>query len=415
MAKIIVPCLYCGKPVLNVKKGEHIFPEAIGGVLAIKNVCGKCNNGVLSALDDELVSRSQLGMIASAELGTKFHYCWDVDHSANDLLMEAEPIFDKTGLVNMTLWPQLILEGNDLQLRASSSEVLQYGKEEFARNLFAHAKRCFDRWRNPQDKKDRKALAFERIPPGIAGWRNYRLPPRIFAKRRMSEYTPNKSMTIRYVTEDDKRRLLNKLEKITAYLNFKNQSMFHLEERTPQISREWQPAVITRALTKIGINLLSHLCEKTPVNLFTFVEPVPFVLGELALDVRVYSRWGFVWPNDLAEIHRYDNGHAARVVYDTSKRMWIFYISFFGGKMAAMVEIPGPNTEDWLTADVSTPLSSKTVDVTKLWVEKKSKEFKPFDVHVEWADPIKTCPSIEFLTHAPNLYHRLPIRYEERH
>ena len=37
-------CLYCGNPTGKVRKGEHLIPDAIGGTLATKDVCGKCNN-----------------------------------------------------------------------------------------------------------------------------------------------------------------------------------------------------------------------------------------------------------------------------------------------------------------------------------------------------------------------------------
>jgi HNH endonuclease len=68
-------CIYCGQEFKNVRRGEHIVPNAIGGTLTVsdvckeKKVCQQCNTGILSDLDNELCRQSFLSVVAATELG----------------------------------------------------------------------------------------------------------------------------------------------------------------------------------------------------------------------------------------------------------------------------------------------------------------------------------------------------------
>jgi hypothetical protein len=109
-------CLYCGKPTKRGGNGEHIIPEVIGGALTLNDVsdravCRRCNSGILSQLDKELCSRSYLSIIASREIGAHLWQVWDVDHGANNLLLDAKPAWAADGwLGGLVCHPQIIFE-----------------------------------------------------------------------------------------------------------------------------------------------------------------------------------------------------------------------------------------------------------------------------------------------------------------
>ncbi|EKO32018.1 HNH endonuclease [Leptospira santarosai] len=53
-------CIYCQLAIRDENKSiEHVIPQALGGVLTIKNVCKKCNNSFGSDLDKHLVDLMQ--------------------------------------------------------------------------------------------------------------------------------------------------------------------------------------------------------------------------------------------------------------------------------------------------------------------------------------------------------------------
>ena len=115
-------CIYCGEPAAGLRKSEHVLPEAIGGALTIKEACGRvvchrCNNGVLSHLDQELCSRSYLSVVASQEIGAHVWQAWDVDHSSRNLLVEARPSWKDGELNTLISYPQLTFETAGPELR----------------------------------------------------------------------------------------------------------------------------------------------------------------------------------------------------------------------------------------------------------------------------------------------------------
>src|SRR5579885_472784 len=115
-------CLYCGQPTKRGKRGEHIVPEAAGGVLTLndvsnRRVCPKCNSGILSQLDKELCSRSFLSVIASREIGAHLWQAWDVDHQSNNLLVEAKPAWAaEESLTSLVCYPQIVFERSGPQV-----------------------------------------------------------------------------------------------------------------------------------------------------------------------------------------------------------------------------------------------------------------------------------------------------------
>ena len=65
------------------------------------------------------------------------------------------------------------------------------------------------------------------------------------------------------------------------------------------------------------------------------------------------------------------------------------YSSFFGGRMGAFVVFPGPNNEDWGSAEIVAPIKSPS------WEFKTTRIIQPLPVTVEWEDPEVICPSLK--------------------
>jgi hypothetical protein len=64
-------------------------------------------------------------------------------------------------------------------------------------------------------------------------------------------------------------------------------------------------------------------------------------------------------------------------------------MSFFGGRIGASVDFPGPNREAWNMADIVMPLRSGEYSFTT------SKLLQPLPVRIETSDLRKIIPSID--------------------
>lgn len=82
-------CIYCGRTIKGVRRGEHVIPEAIGGRKTIPVVCAPCNSGPLSDIDRELCSRSAMSLAALKALGNSLETSWEINHGADRLLLKA--------------------------------------------------------------------------------------------------------------------------------------------------------------------------------------------------------------------------------------------------------------------------------------------------------------------------------------
>jgi hypothetical protein len=218
-------CLYCGSPTKKGGRNEHIVPEAIGGALMLVDVsdrlvCPKCNSGVLSRLDRELCSRSYLSIVASQRMDAHLWQVWDIDHAANNLLVEARPSWNAEGaLTDLVCYPQITFERpGRSDLRADAAEFLRFGQEHFPRVLFKAARRCFERYCG-----GKRALHFEKIRSEVV-YHDCRLAPRIFTTKPIADIARNideQSFILRFVAEEDKRFALDRLSKLENGGHFK--------------------------------------------------------------------------------------------------------------------------------------------------------------------------------------------------
>src|SRR5690606_6599340 len=114
------------------RSNEHIIQDALGGTEPIRSVCKTCNNGVLSRIDQELVSRSPLSILVVDTFGKKLTQGWEVDQSERNLLLEAQMSWGEKVL---TVWPQLVLDYDRPKMYGDAEQQRKFGIPEYQRKL----------------------------------------------------------------------------------------------------------------------------------------------------------------------------------------------------------------------------------------------------------------------------------------
>jgi hypothetical protein len=383
-------CLYCGEPTKRGKKGEHIVPEAIGGALTLtdisdREVCTKCNNGVLSQIDKELCSRSYLSIIASQQIDAHLWQAWDVDHASNNLLIEARPSWGDDEILNCLLsYPQITFELAGPAVRANPEEVQRFGQGDFAKALFKAVRSCFGRYRDGK----KGAIHFERIDSGIIR-DGYRLAPRIFTRHSMEEIAQNinkQSFILRFTNEEDKQFALHSLSQLGEGRELKGWTQKRSSYK-PTISIFFNIGDALRALMKIGLNLIAAYCPNSPVDHAHFAHSIQAITGGIPIPPRFMAGNGFVHADDVRDIRGNQNEHSFRLVYISP--IWHVFSSFFGGRIGSYVRLMGPNYEGWNCADIVAPINSKA------WTIRTSRILPAMKVHVEWNDSRALTPSFQ--------------------
>jgi hypothetical protein len=400
------PCLYCATPTNRGKKGEHILPEAIGGALTLNDVsdyavCPPCNNGPLSQIDRELCSRSYLSIVASQEIAAHLWQVWDVDHAAGNLLIEAKPRWVNGLLDSVRYYPQIVFEDSGPTLRADLEDMAALGFESFERVLVRAAKNAFQR----HCARVKGALYFERVQPTLIE-RGYRLPPRVFSSHTITEIAEDineQTFIVRYTEDRDRKRALRGLASLGDQ-RFRARKQV-MGSPVPTISCHFDVGDTLRALMKIGVNFLAAYCKKTPVNPDTFRQAIRLIRGEVHAPPQLLMSNGFVRAEDIKVIKGEKGAHTFRLVY--LDRRWLVYSSFFGGRLGAVVHFPGPNKEEWNTADITAPIGRKD------WTVTTSAIIQPLRVRIEWNDSARLCPSLRI--HNANSDMRIEVFARKAH
>ena len=377
-------CIYCGNRVGRVKKGEHIIPKAIGGARTIKNVCDRCNNH-FSVLDTELCSRSSLSIVASQQIKSHIWQAWDVDVAADNLLIEGRPEWPTKSFLT---YPQIIFEQAGPHIRGDYVEMIQFGREDFERVLTKSALLAYRR----HEAGEKRCLHFERIEPNPAPNDGYRLPPRMFWRHSISELASRlarnrpAAFVLRYITEAERRFALNCLDNWSGTQRFR-EFVVQLGTSLPSLRCFYDCAKVLRALAKIAINVLAAYCPNTPIDNRHFGDVIKVIIGKTPVSSRLIRANGFVCASDIQPIRDSNGGHSFRLLH--MKGHWMIYMSFFGGRIGAFVRFPGPNNEQWCSANIVAPLHSGE------WTFTLSPILQPLIVRTEWEDQAKIMPSVE--------------------
>ena len=152
----------------------------------------------------------------------------------------------------------------------------------------------------------------------------------------------------------------------------------------PESHLHYRPRLISRALVKIGINLLAHVCESTHVGRATFPEATAFARYDNGNSPDL-ELCGFVLNEDIQPLRCPPAAHSFRLWYDGGK--WHLACSFFGGRIGATALFSGRSNEAWRTVDVVVPLRSRK------WEIGKSKLLLPLRLRVEWERLNRMLPS----------------------
>jgi hypothetical protein len=386
-------CIYCGQPSKKGKRGEHVVPEAIGGAKTLLDfhheprrvVCEKCNTGVLSQIDNELCRRSHLSVVASQVLDSSLLLIWDVDHSANNLLMEAKPGWAADNMLDyLHCYPQIIFESSKPSVRFCSDEINGFGWTDSVRVLFKAARHCFARYKFGE----KWAIAFEPIRMSSI-FNSGRFPPRVFFRKSIFEVARNvkdQTLILRYIDTEDKNFALHSLSKLNDGPTVSGMAQTR-GSYVPQFSFVYNIRKALRALKKIGLNLIAAYCPNTQVDRNTFSDVIGVILNEKVNLPRTVLKNGFAYAEDLKCIKGVDNEHTFRLVHDGS--IWQVYSCFFGGRIGAYVWFPGPNKEKWKTADIVVPINSKD------WTIRTSLIMQPLPVRIAWGGRKEITPSFK--------------------
>lgn len=385
-------CIYCGGRAIRVKKGEHIVQEAIGGALTIsevcpeRTVCRSCNNGPLSELDTELCSRSPLSLIAGDELSGFVWQSWDVDHGAGNLLVEAKPDFARG---SMMVYPQMVFERSGVELRFDKDELAKLGSEQFQRVFIRRVREAFHTFRTGR----RNRLNQKRMRMGESLLARYRYPPRIFARRSISDFARSMAFEFQYLTPADRRFALSQLDNWSDLTSFGSQRI-GIGSSMPCVRCYFEVSKVLRAIAKQAINLLAAYCPNTAVDRSHFGHVIRVITGEAPFALDDLKTNGFVWPADVRSLG-HPRAHSFRLQHD--RGTWHVLSSYFGGRIGTSVIFRGPNNEDWRSAEIVAPLFSKN------WEVRTSSLIQPCTARIEWRDPSRIIPSMRILNAAAQI------------
>jgi len=381
-------CIYCGSQVRAVRKGEHIVPESLGCVLALRCVCGKCNNE-MSGIDKELVSQTPLHIIASQALDKSSDGVWDYE-AGYDLALEARVVEQFTSPV---LWPQVVFDERGPMFWFDLEEGRQVGERQYIKTFVEVLRTARNTLRNAH-KRPRWVWMSLTHPP-----RRGRFPPRVFTPHTYPELSNRIHFICRYVKPVDKNRILWSLDNWRPF-----EGRLKLEERLgasdPEAQMSYSSRNVLRALVKIGVNLLAHICQTTPVNKDSFREAIGFARYDEGAAPSLKD-YGFAWNTDVARLECPQNAHKFRLTYD---RNWALDCAFFGGRIGATVAFAGPNHEKWRRVEIVMPLGSPD------WEVKTSPIILVRVMHAEWCDLSLIAPSLP----VKNLQHRFRVERRTR-
>lgn len=351
-------CIYCGEPAPNVKRGEHIIPEAIGGSkkMTIKSVCATCSNQTLSQLDTELCVRSPLAQVAGLEKDRPFLQAWDVDESDENLLLEARHDRDASDgrYVVPYVYPQLIMRPTGVQFRGDYDDLMEYGEDRFHRHFVSRLQAALVKF----EQGDKKAFRGATEKPNVEMLTRYTYPPRFFVRGSIAEAcdaAENRTILLGYFEPADREFALTELPKaLTA--GPLDRTYKAMGSGAPPTRSNYDGSKVWRALTKIAFNMLHHYCERTTVDLEHFPRTVAEILGKQPLPSDILSHNGFVWARDIALLNAPPNTHVCRLHHDG--RLWHAAFSFYGGQIGAVVSFEGPSYETWKMLDIQVPVGS---------------------------------------------------------
>lgn len=380
-------CMYCGGPVKKSRgKGEHIVQEALGGSRPLKDhVCTRCNNNELSEIDRELCSLSYLSIVASQEIEGHLALVWDVDHGSRNLLVEAKPVWGSDYVLNQLIaYPQITFEKHGPDFRGDLEAIEGFGRENLESVLKKAALNAFARY----EKGERDSIHFEKCESGVlkAG---YRLAPRLYAHRTIEQVAKKiekEKFYLRYATDADKIFALDTLSKLHRHSPSQKFTTY-LGSHLPTISFYFDAGKMIRGLLKMGLNLVKSVCESTPVGPSAFSQVIGVIRGMLPVEPFIES-YGFVRHGTfVSSIAAPNKAHSFLITYHGG--LWHVHSSFFGGRIGAYVNFPGPHKESWATMQIVAPLRS--VD----WTFTRSRLFQVLNPTIENTHLELICPSLK--------------------
>jgi hypothetical protein len=111
------------------------------------------------------------------------------------------------------------------------------------------------------------------------------------------------------------------------------------------------------------------------------------IRGEMQVNRQVIAGNGFAFAEDIRNISAEGNDHAFRLTHMNGA--WHIFASYFGGKIGSYVGFPGPNQEEWRSAQIVAPLKSKD------WLIQTSPLLTAMRVRVGWRGSSDITPTLK--------------------
>jgi len=371
MNHIIIPskvCIYCEGKTISRGKGEHIIPEALGCIDALKNVCWKCNNK-LSLPIQEFVEKSPLHLVSAEEFGNSKDTVWSYNPAINTVAEERKSDFEP--------WPQLIFTRPKPIFLVSSTETKNVNLKDYYYKFYY----CLKAARETLDSGKRSKIFWEEIPfEPFKG----KLFPRVYSKNTFRTLRRGSTFFCKYKKGYDKDKIIWAIDR---WLLKPEKLQWETSLPTPIVygSEKYDEELILRALVNMGLNCLAFCCEQTPINKYTFFHAISYALYGKGQPVNNIES-GFINNEDVQKLKCPDKTHLISIFYADR---WFIDFSFFGGRIGARVILNGPNDEKWRTASITIPIGQKArIDKLKIIVPQK--------MRIVWSDLRNIIPSVEF-------------------
>lgn len=355
-------CFYCGGELDDVNRGEHIVPKALGGTVRIidvcpaRNVCNRCNNGLLSKLDKELVELSPISIAAARVMKDSPCRMWDTAQ-IDGLVVLVDVIADLQEERSVACPQVMFLRGRPILL-LDESEFRIFGKSDSRHIVGKSIARAYRRLL-ANGSEGKLLLHYDHIPdhPGLLRGSAY--PPRIYFRRSLASLADELSFRgrqrgatalIGYSTSAERGDVLKFVSNVNSVAGMPVDVLRYRSGGGVSFLRRFDMRVVLRAMYKQAINLLAAYCPNTEIARETF--PVlEYITDECDVPYKTFYRNGFT---TVPLMEHSEDGHVFVMQYCEGE--WEVYSSYFGGRVSTFVRLIGGNRESWRRLEVSVPL-----------------------------------------------------------
>jgi hypothetical protein len=341
-------CLYCS--TISTRSKEHLIPAALGTKEYIRKgvaICGKCNNGTLSKLDNELCTKSFLSMIASRELEKNLCNLWAIEESNERVFIEAYPVWNGDVFQRFVPFPQIVFTSGRPRFYLDGNDVLRHDTSDVMSLLTRLVKKQFSIY-----KVERKACHFEKVPNSLIT-SSHEFPPRVLFRKTFAElaesYSHRKkqsSLIFRYLKDLDLKKAMIAIDALDSPNKLSNQWDRCRLAKLNRVGVDYDVCLVFRALLKIGLHLIHHVSRNNDIssNEYTMVRDI--ITGKRVVREEDLVYQGFISTKQFGFIFD-DAPKNHQFLIQNCDGIWTVISSFFSKSIGTCVRFKGRNRDFW--------------------------------------------------------------------